>query len=121
MIFGLRWQSAATTRLWVARSAGPLERSTTFESGVALRFPPQSKTARFHFASVFIRVHPWLNDRYLKLYETNFHTHFCDARVGRVQFPSRRGAADQRRPPQRIPVAKPRARAVARPRRRHRR
>ena len=42
---GLRWQSAATTPLLGGRKF--LETKLTFracESGVALRFPPQSKT-----------------------------------------------------------------------------
>jgi hypothetical protein len=37
-LFGLRWQSAAATPLF---ACGP-----SFQSGVALRFPPQSKTLR---------------------------------------------------------------------------
>ena len=42
--FGLRWQSAAATPLWSARQAwNPVARGAC-ESGVALRFPPQSKS-----------------------------------------------------------------------------
>ena len=37
--FGLRWQSAAATPL--------SDRAHTFQSGVALRFPPQSKKVSF--------------------------------------------------------------------------
>jgi hypothetical protein len=36
--FGLRWQSAAATPLF--------DREQSFQSGVALRFPPQSKPLR---------------------------------------------------------------------------
>ena len=40
--FGLRWQSAAATTLF--------DSGQSFQSGVALRFPPQSKFARLDFA-----------------------------------------------------------------------
>ncbi len=51
--FGLRWQSAATTPLSV--------RLVTSQSGVALRFPPQSKICGCGASRAgFIRVHPWL-------------------------------------------------------------
>jgi len=51
--FGLRWQSAATTPLSV--------RLVTSQSGVALRFPPQSKICGCGASRAgFIRVHSWL-------------------------------------------------------------
>ena len=49
--FGLRWQSAAATPL--------LECQCACESGVALRFPPQSKTRRFRWLAVLAIV-VWL-------------------------------------------------------------
>jgi len=52
--FGLRWQSAAVTPLFV-RTLAP-------ESGVALRFPPQSKNRGCgESRAVFICVHLWLH------------------------------------------------------------
>jgi hypothetical protein len=48
--FGLRWQSAATTPLSVRQEAS--------KSGVALRFPPQSKNVPF-FASLRLCVKPF--------------------------------------------------------------
>jgi hypothetical protein len=61
--FGVRWQSAAATPLF--------DCGQSFQSGVALRFPPQSKffwlrlnvfvcLVCFVVKSVFIPVHPWL-------------------------------------------------------------
>jgi hypothetical protein len=51
--FGLRWQSVAATPLSI--------RLITFQSGVALCFPPQSKIRGCGASRVgFIRVHPWL-------------------------------------------------------------
>jgi hypothetical protein len=44
--FGLRWQSAAPTPLSHARRATKIINLPTFESGVALRFPPHSKIFR---------------------------------------------------------------------------
>jgi hypothetical protein len=46
--FGVRWQSAAATPLF--------DRGSSFQSGVALRFPPQSKILAT--GRSFIRVHP---------------------------------------------------------------
>jgi hypothetical protein len=53
--FGLRWQSAAATPLSVL--------PVVSKSGVALRFPPQSKICGCGASRVrFICVHPWLKD-----------------------------------------------------------
>jgi len=44
---GARWQSAAATPLFASRGAEPSVRQNRFagpQSGVALRFPPHSKT-----------------------------------------------------------------------------